>query len=173
MNVQQSHGIFLSQISGITSKPNFHIEIHHGKFCVFVHNVEYSSERINAAVDIIDQISSQTTNQVMHDNKANTISSEILDEINREYQAFYRNKETILNTLKETHKTIVHQVNDLKFTCLDKYLSAKYTSNQNKGYKCELCKLYTASSLKAMAAHRRGCARKQCLTRENVLIVTY
>ena len=170
MNEAQSHGIFLSQSSGITSKPNYHIETHQGRLCVFVHKVEYSGEKINAAVDIVDQISLQLINSVMHDTKSNTISSDILDEINREYQAFYRHKETILNILKETHKTIIHQMNDLKFTCLDKYLSTKYTSTQTKGHKCELCKSFTASSLKAMAAHRRGCLRKQRIVPENVLI---
>jgi len=156
---QHCHGIFLSQYMGITSKPNYHIETHSGKLLIYVHNVEYSVEKIRIAVDIIDNLSVKLA-ELNVTTKDCSISSEILDEINREYQTFVSQKESIIETMKESNKRILHQLDDLKFACLDKYLSTKYTSAQKKGYKCELCKIFMASSLKAMAAHRRGCNRK-------------
>ena len=169
---QHCHGIFLSQHTGITSKPNYYIETHNGKLLVYVHNTEYSAEKIQIAVDIIDNLSAKL--EVLSvDRKDGSISTEILDEINREYQSFATQKETIINSMKESHKRILHQLDDLKFSCLDKYLSTKYASVQKQGYKCELCKLFTASSLKAMAAHRRGCARKHTspIPLENNIVV--
>jgi hypothetical protein len=56
VNEQQTHGIFLSQASGITSKNNYHIDICEGKVLVYVHNVEYNPDIIKSAVNIIDNL---------------------------------------------------------------------------------------------------------------------
>jgi len=34
-------------------------------------------------------------------------------------------------------------------------------SIQKPGLKCDMCKSFNANNLKALAAHKRGCARKQ------------
>ena len=59
INEQKTHGIFLSQFSGIVSKPNFFIEIQDGKVLLYLHNVEYNSDKINTAVSIIDNLSTK------------------------------------------------------------------------------------------------------------------
>ena len=63
--------------------------------------------------------------------------------------------------IKENQKKMLSQVDDFQFPFLDKYLSSKYTKTTMKpGYKCDICKLYNAHNLKALAAHKRGCSRK-------------
>ena len=57
IETQNKHGIFLSQKSGIASRANYQIEFHKGNILVFLHNVEYSKEKIQIAVDIIDNLS--------------------------------------------------------------------------------------------------------------------
>jgi len=84
-----------------------------------------------------------------------------LEEINKEYQSFITQKELIVNVLKDSQKKIFTQIEDFKFPALDKYLSTKFAATIHKqGFKCDLCKIFNANNLKAFAAHKRGCSRK-------------
>lgn len=166
----KSHGIFLSQKSGFTNKPNFHIEIYNKFIMVFVHNVNYSVEKIKSAVDIIDNLSIKLR-ELNNDNEYEyNIDKEVLEEINKEYQNFIINKETIINVLKESQKKVFSQIDEFKFPTLDKFLSTKYgTPIHKQGLKCDLCKNFNANNLKALAAHKRGCFRKfNIISREPV-----
>lgn len=152
------NGVFLSQHSGITNKTNFQIEIYAGNIAVYVHSVEYSLEKISIAIDIIDNLYSKIGDLNKSENYS--IPKEVLDEINREYHAFITQKESISNVLKESHKKILSQLDELKFPSLDKFLSTKYSSIQKQGFKCNLCNAFTVYTLKGLAAHKRGCSRK-------------
>lgn len=158
---QKSHGIFLSQQSGFSNKPNFHIEIYNKMIIIFVHNVQYSIEKIKSAVDIIDHLSVKLR-ELNNDNEYEYhIDKEILEEINKEFQNFMNQKESIMNVLKESQKKVFSQMDEFKFPTLDKFLSTKYGAHiQRQGLKCDLCKNFNANNLKALAAHKRGCSRK-------------
>ena len=164
---QNCHGIFLSQHTGITSKPNYFIETHNGNLLVYIHNAEYNSDRIQVAVDIIDNLALKISEASIGSTSGGNITKEILDEINREYQSFVCQKDALSTSLKESHKKSILQLDSLKFPSLEKYLSTKYASVQKQGYKCDLCKNFNANSLKAMAAHKRGCNRKNLLISSN------
>ena len=85
-----------------------------------------------------------------------------MDEINKEYQLFRAQKELTINFIKENNKTLLNQLADLEFQCLDKYLSSKYNNVAKPGIiTCNLCNCYTSYTLKGMAAHKRGCVKKQ------------
>ena len=162
MEEQKCHGIFLSQRSGFSNKPNFHIEIYNKMIMVFVHNVQYSTEKIKSSVDIIDNLSIKLR-ELNNDNEYEYhIDKEILEEINKEYQNFMNQKESIMNVLKESQKKVFSQLDEFRFPALDKFLSTKYGAHVHKqGLKCDLCKNFNANNLKALAAHKRGCFRKQ------------
>jgi hypothetical protein len=164
------HGIFLSQNSGISSKDNYNIEINNGMIHIFVHNVNYSIDKIKIAVDIIDNLSIKLKqlNKSEHDI---SIPKDVLDEINKDFQLFLSQKEGIINVMKESHKKILAQLDEMKFVALEKYLSTKFAPTTTKqGFKCDLCKHFTANNLKALAAHKRGCIRKNTMHIENVII---
>jgi hypothetical protein len=167
-NIEENncHGIFLSQSSGFTSKPNYHIETHNKLIMIYLHNVEYSMDKIKSAVDMIDNLACKL--KEFNNNEFDiSIEKDVLEEINREYQSFIMQKENIINVLKESQKKVFSQIDDFKFTALDKYLSTKFAAPVNKqGFKCDLCKNFNAHNLKALAAHKRGCNRK------NAVIVT-
>ena len=91
-----------------------------------------------------------------------------MDEINREYNSFINHKEAISNTIKESQKKILSQIDDLKFPALDKFLSTKYSSIQKQGFICNLCNSFTVSTLKGLAAHKRGCSRKIGTTNNDI-----
>jgi hypothetical protein len=161
MHQNNSHGIFLSQNSGIANKTNYQIEINSHMIIVYVHNAEYMSDKIKTAVDIIDHLSVKLTEFKKENETDICISKDVLDEINGEYQTFITQKELMINLLKEQHKRILSQLDEIKIPSLEKYLSTKFmVTSQKPGLKCDICKLFNANNLKALAAHKRGCNRK-------------
>lgn len=158
---QKCHGIFLSQRTGITSKSNYQIDFHKGNILVYIHYVDYSREKVQVAVDVIDTLSEKLTGLNEEGAEDNIIPKETLDEINIEFQAFLTQKDTIITLLKDSHKKILGQMEDIKFPGLEKYLSTKFASVQKTGgHSCEICNNYTSATLKGLAAHRRGCSKK-------------
>lgn len=161
------NGIFLSQNSGIINKNNYQIEIHAGNILVYIHSVGFSIDKIKIGVDIIDNLYSKLGDIGKTDTF--NIPKDILDEINREYNSFINHKEAICNSIKESQKKILSQMDELKFPSLDKFLSTKYSSIQKQGFICNLCNSFTVSTLKGLAAHKRGCSRKIGNTNNDIL----
>jgi len=156
---QNTHGIFLSQYSGISFKQNYQIDIHKGRVLVYVQNCEYSIDKIRIAVDIIDNLSVKLED-LIEDDENNTISKEILNDINGEYQTYIQQKETMMTVLKDFSKKMASQIEDIKFPELDKYLSQKYAYVKSSCFKCDLCNSFIAGSKQSLSAHKRGCVKK-------------
>ena len=156
---QAVNGIFLSQYSGISFKQNYQIDIHKGQILVYVQNCEYSPDKIRIAVDIIDNLSSKIKD-FKEDDEENTISKDILDSINDEYQCYIAQKESMMTVLKDFSKKMTSQIEDIKFPELDKYLSAKYAYVKTRCFNCDLCNMFTAGSKQSLSAHKRGCIKK-------------
>ena len=165
------HGVFVSQKTGIASKSNYQIDIHNGYVLTYIHNVAESFCKLNVAIDVIDNLSAKIklfTHGNNNTNPDNSIPKDVLEEINRDFQVFISQKEIIINIIKENHKKILSIMDDFKFSALDKYLSSKFImSNVKTGLKCDLCKQFNAHNLKALAAHKRGCIRKNTIDKEN------
>lgn len=152
------HSVFLSQHTGITCKSNYQIEIHKGSILVYVHNVEYSPDKVQVAIDIIENLDSKL-DVIYSENEENIITTEVLDDINRDFQTFITQKEAIISFSKENQRKLVTQLENLSFISLEKYLSTKYASARKTGYVCELCNNYTAPTKKSLSAHQRGCRK--------------
>ena len=157
---KNTHSILVSQYTGITSKPNYHIEIHNNIVVIYLHKLSYSSETLQIATDMIDSISGKLTEFCSLSENKYSIPKEVLDNINREYQQFIMQKETIMTGFKEQQKRLLSQLDDLRFGSLDKYLSTRYSSCKKQGYNCDMCNNFNVGTLKGLAAHKRGCARK-------------
>lgn len=169
MEENNCHGILLSQNSGISLKNDFHIEIYNKLIIVYVHNVNFNEQKIRLAVDIIDNLAIKVRElHRQEDIHEIIIDKEILEEINKEYQMFIQQKETLINIFKENQKHFFLQIEELKFPELGKYLSTKFSIPVMKqGFKCDLCKRFNGNNLKALAAHKRGCLRK--INNKNVI----
>ena len=165
---QNTHGIFLSQYSGIAFKQNYQIDIHKGKILVYVQFCEYSIDKIRIAVDIIDNLSGKIED-LNQDDENNTISKELLDGINEEYQKYISQKETMIVLLRDFQKKMSMQIEDIKFPELEKYLSQKYAYVKNACFTCDLCNSFNASSKQSISAHKRGCQKKQRTISENTI----
>ena len=155
-----NNSILISQYTGITSKPNYHIEIHNNIVVIYLHKLIYSSETLQIATDMIDSISSKLTECFSLSENKYSIPKDILDGINREYQQFILQKETIIAGFKEQQKYLLLKLDDIRFSTLDKYLSTRYSLCKKQGFNCELCNNFNVGTLKGLAAHKRGCARK-------------
>jgi hypothetical protein len=171
VDTQNTHGIFLSQYSGIAFKQNYQIDIHKGKVLVYVQNCEYSIDKIRIAVDIIDNLSIKLED-FYEDDENNTISKELLDNINDEYQKYIAQKENMLILLRDFQKRMLLQIEDIKFPELEKYLSHKFAYVKTACFVCDLCNNFNASNKQSLSAHKRGCAKKHksVTTNENTSI---
>jgi len=93
--LQNQHGIFLSQNSGIVYKTNFQCDIKNGLIHVYIPNCKYSSDKIQIAVDMIDSLAPQVlklnSTQSSTDESSNetvTICKDDMAEIMEEYEKF-------------------------------------------------------------------------------------
>lgn len=158
------NGIFISQNSGISAKKNYQIEMHNNNIIVFLHEAQYNPSKIEAAIDIIDQLFNKMRQIKYTGIDDCVIPKEIMDSINNEYQLFLSQKNAVIEVFKESQKKVLAQVDEIRFPSLDKFLSTKYSAPiQKTGLKCDLCKSYSANNLKALAAHKRGCIRKNTI----------
>lgn len=156
------NGLFMSQNSGISGKDDLQIEVFNKNVIVYIHNTNYSEDKIKCAINVIDSISN-VINDYCSINGLNThvIQKEDLDEINKEYNNFNQQKHIILDFIRNKPKILINQIEDLKFSKLDNYLNknANYISTVGI-YTCTLCNFYTSNTLKGIAAHKRGCKKK-------------
>jgi len=162
---QNCNGIFISQKSGIATKKNFQIELHNNNVIVFIHNGEYSTSKIELAISIIDNLAEKLRQFRGKADDDCAIPKEVLDTINNEYQLFISQKNAVIDVFKESQRKVLAQIDELRFPSLDKFLSTKYSAPiQKPGLKCDLCKSFSANNLKALAAHKRGCIRKNAVS---------
>ena len=158
VETQRCCGLFLSQNYGIANKSNFEINIHDGNVLVYVHEVNNDAEKIKVAIDIIDHFKSKLDE---FDDKSDidTISKELLDTINKEYQQHSLQKINVMKTIKDFSQKILKQVEEIQIPALDNYLSTRYASSSSK-YVCQYCE-YVGKNQQAMSAHQRGCTIKK------------
>jgi len=167
------NGIFISQNSGISTKKNYQIEMHNNNIIVFVHEAQYNPSKIEAAIDIIDQLFNKMRQIKYTGIDDCVIPKDVMDSINNEYQLFLSQKNAVIEVFKESQKKVLAQVDEIRFPSLDKFLSTKYSAPiQKTGLKCDLCKSYSANNLKALAAHKRGCIRKNTISTVAVAVIT-
>jgi hypothetical protein len=155
INSQNCSGIFISQNSGVVGKPNYFIEMHGGHVLIYLHNVDYSEEKIKCAVDIIDNLSkkyAEITNNNQEDGVK--ITKEFLDKINTEYQVFLNQRDLLVFNIKESQKKVILQIEELKFPDLSTYLNEIYGSVQNQQFLCDICN-ESFSKKSSLASHKK------------------
>ncbi len=169
IETQKCCGVFLSQNYGIANKENFEINIHDGNILIYVHEANNDPDKIKLAIDIIDNFKSKLDNFTI-DKNVDSISKEVLESINTEYQGFIASKLTLMKTVKDFNQKIVKQIDDVKFPSLEQYLSTRYASSTSK-YICEYCG-FIAKNAAAKSAHLRGCSEKKSKLNESGPIIT-
>jgi len=165
IELQKCCGLFLSQNTTITTKDNYEINVHDGNVLVYVHCANNDPEKIKIALDIIDSFSNTLKlleEESCSEENMNTISKEVTDHINAEYQNFLSKKNKTIKMAKEFIQTLVKQLDEFSVPSLETYLSSKYSVSSSK-YVCEFCG-FIGKSQQSKSAHMRGCNENKKLS---------
>ena len=161
VEIQKCHGLFLSQNVGICSKDNYEINILEGNLVtVYIHNVNYDQEKISVGVDIIDNISEISKEiDVLEINQSteNSISKELTQFINAEYQNYLAHKERTIKMAKDFVANLIKHEEEFNFSSLEKFLESKCNIQNNKNV-CKYCG-FIGKKAQSLSAHMRGCAK--------------
>lgn len=148
-------GILLSQNSGISLKYDFEINIHNNFIIVFLHNVGYSEEKISIAIQLVDTLFPIIQKQASLNNE--TISSDLLNSINKEFQSMVSQKKKIIEEIENNTKTIIKEINKIDIPSLATFLSSKFSQPEKLNFICDRCNIFSGKNARALAAHKRGC----------------
>ena len=160
VDTQHCSGIMLAQHSGIANKDNYQIEYINGNIVMFIHNVEYQSERIKIAIDIIDSLK-QKMADFQHDSEDTNVDKSILEAINLEYQNFITQKLTHIKTIKEYNQKLISQIEEINIPSLEHLLNKMFTPLSTSTQEtCEYCKKIFKNQ-RALSTHYRGCEEKK------------
>ena len=168
VEVQKSHGLFLSQNVGICSKDNYEINIlDNNLVVVYIHNVNYDPEKIKIGVDIIDNISEILREiDVLETNQSEeySISKEITQHINGEYQNYMVHREKRIKMAKDYVANVIRHEEEFNFSSLEKFLASKYNLQNSKNV-CKYCG-YIGKKPTSISAHLRGCVKYKEATKK-------
>jgi hypothetical protein len=128
---------------------------------VYVHCANNDPEKIKIGLDIIDAF--YNTLKLLDENACseeniNTISKELTDHINAEYQNFLSKKNKTIKMAKDFMQTLVKQLDEFTIPSLEVYLASKYSLSSSK-FVCEFCG-FMGKNQQSKSAHMRGCAKK-------------
>ena len=159
---KKTHGIILSQRSGIQNKKDYHIDVHMGFIIVYVHNVNYDDAKIRIAVQIIDHLVPQL--KKLNETQESSVSLELMSEINKEYLCFIGQKKQILESIKKFNREMMKQVEDIEMPSLTSLLNSKFTNVEQLEFKCDICNNYTAKNHRALVTHKNSCRKRLAAT---------
>ena len=111
VNNNESHGIFISQNSGIVNRENFQFEINNNKILIYIHKMNYEPYKIGLSIKLIDLLSEKFT-KTNYDNII--IPVQTLKEINNDYQSLYLLKDKLIMDLKDYTKKTLERYETIK-----------------------------------------------------------
>ena len=127
---------------------------------VYIHNVNYDPEKIRVGVDIIDNISEILKEiDVIEINQSTeySISKELTQFINVEYQNYLAHKERTIKMAKDFVANLIKHEEEFNFSSLEKFLESKCNTQNNKNV-CKYCG-FIGKKAQSLSAHMRGCAK--------------
>jgi hypothetical protein len=150
----KTHGIMVSNQTGIVGKPDFHIEIDDSCVLVYLHHVNFSPDKIKMAVSIIENLASKLKNIEKNElEDGYTIKKDVCDRINTELAQFIENKTKISQLLKDQHRQAIVQLDNLQLPDLAIFLQDKYVMKP-KRFACDMCDR-TFDTRAQLAGHKK------------------
>lgn len=160
IKTQKHHGIFLSQISSITYKENYQIDIIDGLIHLYLPNVQYNEERIAVAVNIIDTLSQKLNGiKTSLDSQPTNINinDEDIEELLNEYNEYVKQKTAIIECVKTNHKQLIDKLEELQISSIKKILIKNNVLQNDEDFKCKHCSSFSGKNKASLAAHIRTC----------------
>ena len=172
----KTHGIFLSQHSGIANKQNFELNIIDGCIVVYIHNVEYSIDYIRMALRAIDELHPFISKSISDDTDDNDmlIKKEEIDQISNDYTSFVQKKVSMIESSKTFMKIIIKDMENLEIPSL-KYLlqtrsglntTPEKTSIEKEQFTCSYCNRSFGTN-RGKQMHENKCGHKPSVTKTN------
>jgi hypothetical protein len=150
------HGIFLSQYTGIANKKNFEINFHQNYVLIYLHNVNYDANLILSAVQIIDMITQKIDIANIDTEK---ISKETIDDIQKDFMLFLKQKNRLVDMSKKYHKEILTMIEEIDLPSISKFLSKSFSNIELTSFNCQNCNR-TFRTKRGLASHYKGCSKK-------------
>ena len=150
-------GVFISISTGISKKRNFQIDISdNNNIMVYIHNMNYESDKIKLCVDIIDNLYVKLK---LNNKNDISISSELLNEINKEYSTFITKRTNLIEQIKENNKKTIQIIEEFEIKTLNDYLTSKFTFKNCNKLRCNICEKFVGTNNKSLAVHLRKCKK--------------
>ena len=162
------HSIMMSQYTGIVGRKPYAIEINEkGCILIYLHQVNFSQDKIKQAVQIIENMAPRLK-QITQEEQENgiNIDKNILEKINREFISFMENKEKLKIFLKEQNKMACTQIDSLQMPDLSAFLDEKCHSTKKLPFYCHCG--YGCHNRKQLSNHQRSAHPKESLENEIV-----
>ena len=151
INDKKLCGIMISISSGICNKLNYEINItEENNICLYIHDMNYDPDKLKLGVDIIDNLYTKLKLNIKNPNEYK-ISSETLEQINKEYNTFIEKRTLAINNFKELSKKTLQYIEELELMNLNKLLSSNSSFNNTSTLKCPYCE-FIGTNVKSLAA---------------------
>lgn len=148
-----THGILLSQKTGIVNKENFHIDVNNGKAIIYLHNVNYDASLIQIAVSIIQSIDPFVKGTISE--ASCSLSKEQVKQIYNEWIENENHKNEIIENLQLQIK----KIKTFKcFPSIKTFLETKFPMT-NERLVCQFCQKNFGNK-GGLAQHLRYCLFK-------------
>ena len=155
---QNTHGILISQKSGINHKNDYEIDIHANNIIVFIHFGNYDETKLRTAVNLIDCLDERIKKNNLT-NKDIEISMEELSEVNKEYLNFIGQKKQLIENYKKNYKDHLKQLEEFEMNQLTNILNRTFTNVEQLSYPCNICNSYIAKNKRALITHQNKCKK--------------
>jgi hypothetical protein len=170
IQLQKTHGIFISQKTPITYKDNFQIDIIDGLIHLYIPSAKYDVDKLKTAVDIIDNLSSKLQ-FIQNNNKDEgfSIDQTDIDELANEYRIFGITKMKMQENIKNMNKQLLENLEEIQFPKIKKILMKLGNIENDNDLKCSYCNIWSGKNKASLAAHTRNCKYN---TQKNTIIET-
>ena len=118
--------------------------------------MNYESDKIKLCVDIIDNLYVKLK---LNNKNDISISSELLNEINKEYSTFITKRTNLIEQIKENNKKTIQIIEEFEIKTLNDYLTSKFTFKNCNKLRCNICEKFVGTNNKSLAVHLRKCKK--------------
>lgn len=173
VQIQKTHGIFISQKSNITFKENFQIDIIDGFIHIYLPNAQYNQEKFRVAVDIIDNLS-QKLDYIKNADCDVTINvnKDDLAELLEGYTEFNKQKSQLIESIKISNKQTLDRIEEMQLNSVKKILNKNGIFQNEDDFKCKFCNVFTGKNKASLGAHIRTCKLNPACSSKNIVIST-
>lgn len=162
LQLQNCHGIFISQNSPITFKEIYHIDIINGLIHLYIPNANYDIEKLKLAIHVIDNLSERLSFINNTEDSSVRFSQDDFEGLKDEYKKFAIKKNDMIELIRTVTKQLIDKLEDIQLPVLKKITGNM--ENTGIGIPCTLCNNFWAKNKASLAAHTKKCKQTNAIT---------